>query len=125
MRASIGTRHVRVGGHVPGPSSIFAAGGGILALPLLVLTGVIYVVGAVLIVAVKLLGWLLKVVWALLKVAFFAVAGVFLVVTAPIWAPARGLRHRHHRKVLAGHQAWAKAQARQALASPPAGDRVG
>lgn len=88
MRASIGTRHVRVGGHVPGPISI---AGGILSLPIYALTAVIALLG----IALLIIGFLGKVLWWLLKVLYWIVIGI----TAPIWAPIRGW-WRHHNKVL-------------------------
>lgn len=118
MRASIGTRHVRVGGHVPGPISM---AGGILSVPFLALTAVITIITAVL----QLIGWLAKVLWWVVVKLILVVGCVLLAVTAPIWWPARGW-WRHHNKVLVR-----KVERRQhknvanSFAQPPTGARVG
>lgn len=112
MRASVGTRHVRVGGHVPGPISI---AGGLLSLPFFAVTAAL----AILLAALQLIGWTCKVLWWLLK----AVGWVLLGITAPIWAPIRGW-WRHHNKVLVRKVERRQRKAGAKTFVPPTGPRV-
>ena len=111
MRVRAGGRHLGVSARVPTPTGVVngATSGlaAIITFPILLLTLIVQVLTFVL----WFIGWLFKAVWWLI-----------VAVTAPLWAPIRGLHRRHIRK--ADHKAVTRVQ-RMKLTQPPTGPKVG